>query len=98
MSAFFIWPGVAVCAFIVLACICRVNLMRFGENKLGWLALYILWPPAAGGMLLDLLTAPEAVNWWACCAIAGILVHIVLTRGHWSDGAPYYTRLQEQRQ
>jgi hypothetical protein len=39
MSPILIWPGVLVCALIILACICRVNLMRAGTHKFGWALL-----------------------------------------------------------
>lgn len=80
--------GVTACLLVIVACICRVNLMRFGQHKFGWLVLYILWAPFAMGMLIDMLTAPGRVDWWACFGIAGILLHIVLTRRKWSAGAP----------
>lgn len=91
---FLIALGATVCLFVIVACICRVNLMHYGRNKLGWLALYILWAPFAGGMLIDLLTAPGKVDWWACFGVAGILLHIVLTRARWSVGAPHETRFE----
>jgi hypothetical protein len=94
MSPWLLYPGVAFCAFVVLACICRVNLMRYGVNKLGWIALYILYAPFAGGMLITLLTEPERVEWWECVGVAGLAVHVVLTRRHWAMGAPVYTDLQ----
>lgn len=94
MNAFLQYPGIAACVFVVLACICRVNLMRYGISKPGWMALYILYAPFGGGMLLDLLLAPQKVEWWACVGIAGIVVHLMLTRHHWSNGAPLYTELR----
>jgi hypothetical protein len=94
MNALLQIAGAGACGFIVLACICRINLMRYGTNKLGWMALYILYAPFAGGMLLDLLTEPAKVEWWACVGVAGIAMHLVLTRRHWSMGAPIYTELR----
>lgn len=86
--------GVLACALIVFACICRVNLMHYGRSKPGWIALYILYAPFAGGMLIDLLTWPAKVDWWSCFGIAGILLHLVLTRNHWALGAPIYTEIK----
>lgn len=94
MNAWLFYLGVAACAFIVLVCICRVNLMRYGVSKPGWMALYILYAPFAGGMLIALLTNPDKVEWWVCFGIAGALVHLFQTRSHWSMGAPIYTESQ----
>lgn len=95
MSPWLVWPGAGVCTLIVVACICRVNLMRYGTHKLGWLALYILFAPFAGGMLIDLLTAPSRVDWWACFGIAAVALHILLTRHKWRAGAPRETELHQ---
>lgn len=94
MNEWLVWPGVVICALIVTACICRVNLMRFGRHKAGWLALYVLFAPFAGGMLIDLVTCPGKVDWWSCFGIAGILLHIALTRHHWIAGAPSETEIR----
>jgi hypothetical protein len=94
MNALLTVIGIVVCALIILACICRVNLMRFGQSKFGWVAVYILWAPSAGGLLIDLLADPGRIEWWDCVGVVGILVHIVLTRQHWSMGAPIYTENQ----
>ena len=88
MNILLVGGGVVVCVLIIVACICRVNLMRYGDNKFGWIVLYTLWAPFACGMLIDLLTFPARIDWWACFGIAGIALHIVLTRQRWSAGAP----------
>lgn len=92
MTAWLVLPGVVISALIVVACICRINLMRYGQNKLGWMVLYIAFAPFAGGMALDLLASPERVEWWDCFGIAGIALHIALTRHHWRTGSPYESR------
>jgi hypothetical protein len=93
MNQFIVLAGVVVCAAIVVACICRVNLMRVGRQKLGWLALYILWAPFALGMLIDLVSYPWRVDWYVCFGVAGILLHLTLTRRKWAGGAPPETEI-----
>lgn len=93
MTPLLVLPGVAVCALVIVACICRVNLMRRGQHKLGWALLYMLWAPFAGGMLIDLVLRDYKLDWWACFGIAGILLHMVLTRHKWAHGAPEETEV-----
>lgn len=88
------WGGVVACSFVLVACVCRVNLMRVGEHKRGWLWLYTLAAPFAGGVLIDLLT-DRSVDWYCCFGIAAFLLHIVVTRRLWQRGAPSETRLKE---
>ncbi|HSW19540.1 MAG TPA: hypothetical protein VLJ86_20135 [Ramlibacter sp.] len=87
MTAWLVWPGVLVCALVIAACICRIDMMRTASHQGGWIALYILWAPFALGVLIDLLQ-DRAVDWWACFGLAGILTHMVLTRRLWKNGAP----------
>lgn len=94
MSAVFVWLLVPVCALVIFACICRVNVMRYGQNRFGWIAIYIMFAPFALGMAIDLLSKPDIVEWWSCFGLVGVALHIVLTRHHWSRGAPGYTRLE----
>lgn len=87
MSVVLLWPGVLVCLGVVFACICRINKMRAGRSRWGWLLLYILWAPFAGGICIDLLTERQ-VDWWACFGVAGVLLHMILTRRLWAHRAP----------
>lgn len=84
------WMGVAACLLVLAGCICRVDLMRGGRHKAGWLLLYLLWGPFAGGVAIDLVRDRD-VDWWTCWGIAGVLVHLVLTRRLWRHGPPHET-------
>ncbi len=88
MSSLFVWPGVLVCALVIAGCICRLDTMRAGKHKAGWMLMYILYAPFALGVLIDLVKDRQ-VDWWACFGIAGILLDLYLTSRLWRYGAPF---------
>jgi hypothetical protein len=82
--------GVAVCGLILVACICRLDLLTPRLHKLGWRLMYLLYAAYAGGVLIDLATA-QPVDWYEAAGIAGVLIHVALTRRLWRDGPPSET-------
>lgn len=84
------WGGVAVCSFVLAGCICRIDMMRAGRNIAGWLAMYIMAAPFAGGVLIDLLTGRH-VDWYSSFGMAAMSLHFMLTRKFWRHGSPQYT-------
>lgn len=87
MNTAFVWPGVALCALVIGACICRIDQLKAGRHRFGWILLYILWAPFAMGVLIDLVIG-RTVDWWACLGVAGIGLQLWLTRMDWKRGPP----------
>jgi hypothetical protein len=87
MSAFLVWPGVAICAIVIGACICRIDQLKAGRHRLGWVLLYIMLATFALGLLIDLVTGRD-IDWWVCAGMAAILLQLHLTRKDWRAGAP----------
>jgi hypothetical protein len=93
MSAWLTLPGAGVCTVVLLACVCRINLLHARRSKAGWIALYIVWAALASGVLIDLVVG-RPVDGWAALGGLGALLHVVLTRRLWSQGAPRETERQ----
>lgn len=87
MSAALAWPGMAICAMVVGACICRIDQLKAGRHRLGWILLYITLATFALGLLIDLAIGRD-VDWYVCAGMAGILLQLHLTRKDWQWGAP----------
>lgn len=87
MSPLLQWPGVVVCALVIAGCICRVDLLRPRVHSDTWALMYILFATFAGGVLIDLVIE-RWVDWWACLGIAGVLLHLLVSRRQWAHGAP----------
>lgn len=85
------WVGIAVCLGVLLSCICRLDLLNPHNHKAGWRVLYLLFAAYAGGVLLDLWVISQ-VDWYEGAGVAGVLLHISLTRTLWRDGPPPETR------
>lgn len=83
------WAGAAACTVVIVACICRVNLLH-PRSPLAWPAKYILQAAFAGGVLIDLVQGFQ-VDWYVAFGVAGALLHIVLTWHKWSRRAPAET-------
>ena len=88
--------SIAVCATVLLACICRIDLLRRGVSRSTWFCVYLLFAVYALGVLLDLARA-RWVDWYECAGIGGILLYMALTRGLWRDGADPETVRDELR-
>ncbi|WP_137860809.1 hypothetical protein [Variovorax sp. 3P27G3] len=82
--------GMAVCALVLMACICRIDLMRFHTNRAAWFAMYLLFAVYALGVLLDLLAA-RPVDWYEGAGVGGVLLYMALTRKLWRQGPPAET-------
>jgi len=82
--------GMAVCAGVLMACICRIDLMRLQINRAAWFAVYLLFAVYALGVLLDLAVA-RPVDWYEGAGIGGVLLYMVLTRKLWRQGPPAET-------
>lgn len=88
MNQVLLWAGVVVCAAVLLACICRVNLLQSPKlHRMSWGVLYIAYALFALGTLLDLILWAET-DWWVCAGIAGVMLQLLLTHKDWKRAAP----------
>ncbi len=89
------WIGIAICLGVLIGCICRIDLLDPKRHRLGWRLLYILFSAYAGGVLMDLWVLGQ-VDWYEGAGVAGVLLHISLTRKLWRCGPPPETLKAEQ--
>lgn len=87
MNPILVWAGAVLCALIIIACICRVNLLTAGVHRFAWGVLYIAYAAFAMGCAIDLLIQRFA-EWWVCLGVAGVVLQLWLTRKDWRAGAP----------
>jgi hypothetical protein len=87
MSAALTWGGVAVCAVVICACICRIDQLKAGRHRFGWILLYLLLAPFALGVAIDLVLG-RPVDWYVSVGMAGVLLQLFLTRKDWRFGVP----------
>lgn len=89
MSTVFLikWGGVLMCMSVLIGCVCRVNMMHSDRHKFGWFAMYAIYAVYAGGVLIDLLLN-RWVDWYEAAGLAGVLLHLVMTRKLWSREPP----------
>jgi len=87
-TALFIkFGGIAVCLFVLAACVCRLDMLKLRYSKLAWILMYILWAIYTGGVLTDLWVG-RPVDWYEAAGVFGLLIHICLTRSGWHGGPP----------
>lgn len=77
--------GMVVCTVVLLACVCRINLLQFRVSRSAWFCVYLLFAVYALGVLLDLARA-RWVDWYEAAGIGGVLLYMVLTRDLWRGG------------
>lgn len=75
---------------VVLACICRITLMKSRLNLLRWFGVYALFAFDALGVLLDQL-GDRVVDLYDVAGIAGMLLYLVITWKDWAHGPPRET-------
>lgn len=88
--------GIAVCATVLLACICRIDLLRRGVSRSTWFCVYLLFAVYALGVLLDLVQA-RRVDWYECAGLGGVLLYMINTRKLWRHGPDPETVRDELR-
>lgn len=96
MDAFIRYGGIAICATVLVACVCRIDLLRYRVSRPAWFCVYLLFAVYALGVLLDLARA-RWPDWYECAGIGGVLVYMALTRGLWRNGADPETVRDELR-
>lgn len=82
---------VPLCLGIIVACICRVNMMTASSNKAGWSAMYILMAAYAGGELIDVLRLQIWMSTHELLGLLAMALNLGLTHRHWRQGPPQIT-------
>ena len=83
MELFVRCAGGALCALVLVACVCRIDLMRSGRSRPSWFLVYLLFAVFALGTLLAFV-ADRAIDMWSAAAgAAGLLLFMALTRKEW---------------
>lgn len=80
-----------LCCFIIVACICRVNVMTASRNRFAWSAMYILMAAFAAGELIDVLTLRRWMVWHELAGLCAVALNLLLTHRHWRHGPPAIT-------
>lgn len=88
--------GIAVCAIVLMAVICRIDQMKKSITSLAWLITYVLFAVYAMGVLLDLLYG-RGVDWYESAGVGGLLLYMTLTRRLWREGQDPETVRSELR-
>ncbi|MBN8747350.1 MAG: hypothetical protein J0I65_07550 [Variovorax sp.] len=88
--------GVAACTVVLLACVCRINLLQFRVSRSAWFCVYLLFAVYALGVLLDLVQA-RWVDWYEGAGLGGLLLYMALTRDLWRHGPDPETTRGELR-
>jgi hypothetical protein len=96
MDVFVRFSGVGLCVLVLMACICRIDLMRFQVNRAAWFCVYLLFAVYALGVMLDLAVA-RPVDWYEGAGVGGVLLYMALTRNLWRQGPPAETETGDLR-
>jgi hypothetical protein len=79
----------ALCLGIVLACVCRLNMIRLGVHRTMYAAMYIALAYFAGGTLADALSTHHFPDPWVLAGLVASLASILATLDRWSNGPPW---------
>jgi hypothetical protein len=82
MEIYLRMAGIGVCALVLFACVCRIDLMRSGRSRASWFLVYLCFAMYALGVLLDLAVS-RPVDWYEGAGIGGLMLFMVLTRKSW---------------
>ena len=78
-------------AYVLLACVCRLNIMTPGNSSILWRLVYLLLAAWTGWVAADLaelgtVTVRDALG------VLGLALYVHLTRRRWVDGVPEVAR------
>ena len=78
-------------AYVLLACVCRLNLMTPANSRILWRLVYVLLAAWTGWVAADLaelgtVTVRDALG------VLGLALYVHLTRHRWVDGVPEVAR------
>lgn len=78
---------VASCLTIIVASICRLNLINAGKyHKWTWVVCYALYAGAAANVLVDLLAYKKLPSDSSSLAVIALALNILLTSKSWKGG------------
>lgn len=80
------FAAMAACLLVLVACICRIDLMRRGRSRPSWFLSYLLFAVYALGRLIA-LARDSQVDWYSIAGVFGLVLFMALTRKEWR-GAP----------
>ena len=76
----------ALCAAVLVACICRVNLLNGAtDDKTSWVLLYCLYAVCAVSVAMDSLVEITTTDYLCIFAVS---LNLMLTRKAWENGKP----------
>ena len=76
------YAGILICALVLMACVCRIDLMRSGRSRPSWFLIYLCFAVYTLGVLLD-LAMNRWVDWYECAGVLGLLLFMLKTRQAW---------------
>lgn len=81
------YVGLLACVVVLLACVCRIELMSSTRNRWSWFVVYVLFAAYALGTALQTWRA-RSFDWNDAAGIGAILVFVCITRCLWVNGPP----------
>lgn len=85
----------AICAFVVMGSICRLDMLHASVTRYAFIAIYTLAAIFAFGVALDIIHE-RTVDWWEVAGVAALALQMYATRDLWVTGPPPST-LRESR-
>jgi hypothetical protein len=73
--------------YVLLGCICRLNLMEPGSSAWAWRAVYLALAAWTGHVAAD-LAAAGAVPLRDALGVLAMALYVHLTRRRWANGVP----------
>jgi len=87
MVQFIHYAALLACVAVIIACICRIDLMRSTRNSYVWFFVYAMFGAYAFGTALELCRG-RAMDWNDAAGIGGILLMVLASWSRWVKGAP----------
>lgn len=91
---------VATCAlvgFILLAAICRINMLDVRKHRRSFVVMYLCLVLFAGGTLADCLTSGVYPSAWDICGLIAAAVNIINSRERWLLDVPWLAVRKSER-
>ena len=96
MSMLALLAFMALTVFVVVSCICRVNLLRPGKHAYSWTIKYALFTAFAGGEFLEAVQSANWFTWYELAGLIGIAVHLLVSRKGWLNGPPRVAEISQE--
>ncbi len=78
-------------AYVLLACICRLNMMEPGSSGWAWRVVYVVLAAWTGDVAADLATLGN-VPLRDALGVVAMAAYMHMTRLRWADGVPEIAR------